>query len=243
MLRSALHSPGTKALFPGFVPPALATATTTPPSGDQWLHEIKFDGYRAQLHIHNNTIRVFTRRGNDWTGHFRKIAADAFLIKARSAVVDGEIVIPAENGTFDFNALQRALRASKPCDRLLIYAFDLLYLDGRDLRKLPLVERKAMLKRILAGSDIQFSEAFETSGAAMLKQVCALGLEGIVSKRRDAGYHSHRTDSWRKMTCRIRETLVVTGYALKDGRFDGAYLGRIEGDKLVYAGKVEHGFG
>src|SRR5438105_4466231 len=120
-----------------------------------------------------------------------------------------------------------------------MYAFDLLYLNRRDLRKMPLTERKAALRRLLDVTEIHYSESFETDGAAMLKQACGMGLEGIVSKLRDSAYYSDRTDSWRKVTCRIRETLVIAGYALKEGRFDGLYLGRIESKKLVYAGKVE----
>jgi bifunctional non-homologous end joining protein LigD len=236
------RGPGAKAPFPGFIPPALATRNSKPPSGHHWLHEIKFDGYRAQISIRDETIAVLTRRGNDWTDRFRKIAADAWLIKADSAIIDGEVVISAPDGTFDFNRLQKALRSSRPSQDLVMYAFDLLYLNGSDLRKLPLVERKTALRQLLEGTEIRYSESFEVEGAAMFKQACAMGLEGIVSKLRDSAYHSDRTDSWRKVTCRIRETLIITGYALKEGGFDGLYLGRMEGNRLIYAGKVEHGF-
>lgn len=233
--------PGVKAPFPGFIEPALATQNTKPPSGDRWIHEVKFDGYRAQLSINNDTIRVLTRRGHDWSKRFSKIAADAWLLKVDSAVIDGEVVIPAPDGTFDFNRLQKALRASKPSQALVMFAFDLLYLNGSDMRKTPLADRKTVLRKLLAGTDIKYSEDFEVDGSTMLKRACDLGLEGVVSKLRDGTYQSGRTDNWRKVTCRIRETLIITGYALKEGRFDGAYLGRLEGDKLVYAGKVENG--
>jgi bifunctional non-homologous end joining protein LigD len=123
-----------------------------------------------------------------------------------------------------------------------MYAFDLLYYNGRDLRREPLIERKILLQRLLVNSPIFFSEHFEIDGAEMFRRACAFGLEGIVSKRRDARYVSDRSDTWRKATCRKRETLRVVGYALKDGRFDGIYLGREAGGELVYAGKVDHGF-
>jgi bifunctional non-homologous end joining protein LigD len=234
--------PGIKAPFPQFIPPALATLTTRPPSGDRWIHEIKFDGYRAQVSIQDETIRVLTRRGYDWTKRFAKIAADAWLIKADTAILDGEVVVPAPDGTFDFNRLQKALRSSKPSQELVMFAFDLLYLNGSDMRKTPLVERKAALRKLIQGTEIRYSESFDVDGRAMFKRACEMGIEGIVSKLRDSAYHSERTDSWRKMTCRVRETLIIAGYAVKDGRFNGIYLGRKKGKQLVYAGKVEHGF-
>jgi bifunctional non-homologous end joining protein LigD len=129
---------GVKAPFPGFVEPALATSSDKVPSGHRWIHEIKFDGYRVQLHIHNDDIKIFTRRGHNWTRRFSKIAADAYLINAGSAIVDGEIVVPAANGATDFSVLQNELRGKSK--RLVLIAFDLLYLNGQDLRKLPLIE-------------------------------------------------------------------------------------------------------
>jgi bifunctional non-homologous end joining protein LigD len=128
---------GVKAPFPGFVEPALATSIEKVPSGDLWIHEIKFDGYRVQLHIHNDAIKVFTRRGNDWTRRFSKVAADAYLINAGSAIIDGEVVAPAADGTTDFSVLQNELRGKST--RIVMVAFDLIYLDGQDLRKLPLI--------------------------------------------------------------------------------------------------------
>lgn len=233
---------GTKALYPGFVVPALAADATKAPVGPQWLHEVKFDGYRIQLHIHVETIKVFTRRGHDWSGRFRKIVDDAWRLNVKSAIIDGEVVVQGTDGLSDFAVLQKELRRKTPSDRLVMYAFDLLYYNGHDLRREPLVERKIVLQRLLANSPIFFSEHFEVDGAEMLRRACAFGLEGIVSKRRDARYVSDRSDTWRKTTCRKRETLHIVGYALKDGRFDGIYLGREEAGELIYAGKVDHGF-
>lgn len=240
--RPAPKIPGKKAPFPGFIEPALATSIGKPPSGDRWLHEVKFDGYRVQMHIHASDIRIYTRNGNDWTNRFQKVAHDAWHINAKSAIIDGEIVVPNEDGTTDFSQLQRALKASKPSDKLALYAFDLLYLDGCDLRGLKLIERKAMLAKLIGKSDILMSEHFEVPGVDLYNHACAMGLEGIVSKQRESPYRSGRTDTWIKLTCRQRETLPVVGYAMKENRFDGLILGRREGEELIYAGKVDHGF-
>jgi bifunctional non-homologous end joining protein LigD len=231
---------GVKAPLPGFIEPALATSVEKVPSGSRWIHEIKFDGYRVQVHLANETVRVFTRRGNDWTKRFRKIASDAWHIKAGSAIIDGEVVVPAANGATDFSVLQNELKGSST--RIVLIAFDLLYLNGRDLRKLPLFERKAELKKIIAGSDVQFSESFEIEGREMFAHACKLGLEGVVSKVRDSVYASGRGNNWVKKTCAQRETLTIAGYALDEGKWDGIYVGRRKGDDLVYAGKVDHGF-
>jgi bifunctional non-homologous end joining protein LigD len=127
---------GAKAKFPGFIEPALATSVEKVPGGARWLHEIKFDGYRVQLHIANDDIKVFTRRGNDWTKRFKKIAADAYLINSGSEIIDGEIVVPAADGTTDFSVLQNELKGKST--KIVMVPFDLLYLNGYELRRLPL---------------------------------------------------------------------------------------------------------
>jgi bifunctional non-homologous end joining protein LigD len=121
---------GVKAPYPGFIEPALATSIEKVPAGERWIHEIKFDGYRVQLHLVNEGIKVFTRRGNDWTKRFKKIADDAFLISAGSAIIDGEVVAPAADGTTDFSVLQNELKGRSR--KLVMVAFDLLYLNGYD---------------------------------------------------------------------------------------------------------------
>lgn len=231
---------GIKAPFPGFVAPALASSIDKVPSGDRWIHEIKFDGYRVQLHIANDDIKVFTRRGNDWTRRFKKIAADAYLINAGSAIIDGEVVVPAADGSTDFSVLQNELKGKST--RIVMVAFDLLYLNGYDLRKLPLIERKARLKRLIEKTDIQFSESFEVDGREMYAHACSVGLEGVVSKVSDSRYNSGRGNDWVKKTCAQRETLTIAGFALDGNDWDGIYLGRRKGEDLVYAGKVDHGF-
>ena len=231
---------GVKAPYPGFVEPALASSIEKVPSGERWVHEIKFDGYRVQLHIANEDIKVFTRRGHDWTRRFKKIATDAYLISAGSAIIDGEIVVPAADGATDFSVLQNELKGRST--KIVMVAFDLLYLNGYDLRKLPLIERKAHLKKLIAKTSVQFSESFEVDGPEIYKHACSVGLEGIVSKVRDSHYGSGRGNNWVKKTCAQRETLAIAGFALDGNDWDGIYLGRLKGKDLIYAGKVDHGF-
>jgi len=123
---------GIKAPYPGFIEPALATSIDKVPSGERWLHEIKFDGYRVQVHLANNGVKVFTRRGNDWTKRFKKIADDAWHINAGSAIIDGEVVVPSANGTTDFSVLQNELKGKST--KIVMVTFDLLYLNGYDER-------------------------------------------------------------------------------------------------------------
>lgn len=233
-------SVGVKAPFPGFIEPALATQMDRVPRGDRWIHEIKFDGYRVQVHLANAEIKVFTRRGHDWTHRFRKIATDAFEIKAGSAIIDGEVVAPAADGTTDFSVLQNELKGRST--KIVMVAFDLIYLDGRDLRSVPLFERKARLRKIIDGTNVQFSESFEIDGQEMFKHACKSGLEGVVSKVRDGRYQSGRTSEWAKVSCAQRETLPIAGYALDGTKWDGVYIGRRKGNDFLYAGKVDHGF-
>ena len=231
---------GVKAPYPGFIEPALATSIAKVPSGQRWVHEIKFDGYRVQTHLVNEAVKVFTRRGKDWTKRFKRVADAACHINAGSAIIDGEIVVPAADGTTDFSVLQNELKGNST--KIVMVAFDLLYLNGYDLRKHALVERKAHLKKLIAGTDIQFSESFEVDGPEMFKHACSVGLEGVVSKVRDSRYVSDRSNDWVKKTCAQRETLPIAGFALKENKFDGLYVGRQKGENLIYAGKVDHGF-
>jgi bifunctional non-homologous end joining protein LigD len=154
------------------------------PRGERWIHEIKFDGYRVQVHLKDAAVKIFTRRGHDWTKRFRKIVNDAWQINASSAIIDGEVVVPGENGTTDFSVLQDELKGRST--KIVLVAFDLLYLNGYDLRKLPLGERKALLKKLIVDTDVQFSESFEVDGREMYAHACKVGLEGVVSKVRDS---------------------------------------------------------
>jgi bifunctional non-homologous end joining protein LigD len=201
---------GIKAKYPGFIEPELATSVDKVPSGQRWIHEVKFDGYRVQVHLRDAVVKVFTRRGNDWTNRFRKIAGDAWHVNAGSAIMDGEVVVPAADGTTDFSVLQNELKGRS--NRIVMVAFDLLYLNGYDLRMVPLMERKALLKKIIAKTDIQFSESLEIDGREMYEHACAIGLEGVVSKVRDSRYSSGRSKDWLKKTCAQRETLPIAGF-------------------------------
>jgi bifunctional non-homologous end joining protein LigD len=231
---------GVKAPFPGFVEPALATSIEKVPSGERWLHEIKFDGYRVQVHLANEAVKIFTRRGHDWTNRFKKIADDAWHIAAGSVIIDGEVVVPSADGTTDFSVLQTELKGKS--GKIVLVAFDLLYLNGYDLRKLPLRERKTHLKKLIDKTGVQFSESFEVDGRDMYQHACTVGLEGVVSKVADSRYNSGRGNDWVKKTRAQRETLTIAGFALDGNDWDGIYVGRRKGNNLVYAGKVDHGF-
>ena len=132
----------------------MATSIERSPKGTRWIHEIKFDGYRVQVHLANTEVKVFTRRGNDWTKRFGKIASDSWHVAAGSAIIDGEVVAPSEDGTTEFSVLQNELKGRST--KIVLVAFDLLYLNGRDLRQLPLHQRKALLKFVVAETDIRF---------------------------------------------------------------------------------------
>src|SRR6202051_1352460 len=227
---------GIKANYPGFIEPKLATSIDKVPSGERWIHEIKFDGYRVQVHLRDAAVKVFTRRGNDWTNRFRKIAADAWHVNAGSAIINGEAVVPAPNGATDFSVLQNELKGRST--KIVLVAFDLLYLNGYDLRKLPLVQRKTLLKKIVDKTDIHFSESFEADGREMFKHACKTGLEGVVSKVRDSKYSSGRGNDWVKKTCAQRATLPIAGFAMKENKVDGIYLRRPSSEEVGYSGKA-----
>lgn len=238
------RSKGERAVFPGFVPPALATLRTEPPADSQWLHEVKFDGYRLQAHIREGKVSLFTRSGLDWTHRFnRALSAALAALPVKAAVIDGEVIIEAD-GLPSFPALQEALSGGSN-RAYVLYAFDLLHLDGRDLRSLPLTDRRAALAGIMPTPGLlRYSEHFD-DGAALLQRVCAIGLEGIISKRRDAPYRSGRGRDWLKVKCSLRQEFIIVGFLPLKGyaRAVGALvLGYYEDGKLIYAGRVGTGF-
>ena len=175
-------------------------------------------------------VSCFTRRGYDWRDRFPTIVGAAQEINANQAVLDGEAVIVTEKGDTDFNALESYV-SSKRDDRahhmLVYYVFDLLHLDGWDLRSVPLIERKNILQALLADdadARLKFSDHIEGEGPDILRNACKMQLEGIVSKRKEGRYHSGRNDAWVKVTCRHRETFAIVGIAEKGTKFDGAIL-------------------
>lgn len=199
---------GSKPLpFPGFVEPCCPTAKKVPPSGDGWVHEIKFDGYRCQAQFYDGAARIFTRRGHDWASRMPTIAASITAIPVNNIVLDGELVAVDAKGNAVFYELPSGL-SSKPTRvkaRLIYYAFDLLYLDGFDLRGAGLIERKRVLAALLAEAKgtqlIKYVDHFDGDGATVLAHACKLGLEGIVSKRADSRYRSGRRPEWVKVKC------------------------------------------
>ncbi|MGN6590470.1 MAG: non-homologous end-joining DNA ligase [Sphingomicrobium sp.] len=242
--RSILNraTPGSRRVkYPGFIEPSLATLVDRPPRTRGWVHEIKFDGYRTQLHLHDAKPKAFTRRGNDWSKRFGNLLSELVMLPTRECIIDGEAVVQDENGLTDFGALQDDL-AKGGSDRIVYFAFDLLYLDGYDLRGTPLLERKRLLAELIGDRHrrLHLSRHEEGSASAMFKRACQMGIEGIVSKRADAVYTSGRSNVWSKITCRKRETFVVAGLAYSKRKFEGIYLARR--DDMSYAGKVEHGF-
>jgi bifunctional non-homologous end joining protein LigD len=208
---------------------------------------MKFDGYRTQAHKRNDAQAIFTRRGYNWTSRFQSIADAIAKLPAKTAVLDGEVIVPDSRGASDYHALQLDLAQGRSV-RLVYFAFDLLYLDGYDLRKSPLVKRKQLLESLLEGApdNLRFSEHFEVEGGEVFARVCELKLEGIVSKRRDSPYRSGRNDDWRKTKCIKSETYPIVAFVEKLGakprRIASLYVGRREGDRLLYAGKVRSGY-
>ena len=229
--------------MPGFVAPQLAAARARAPSGDKWLHEIKYDGYRVQLHVDRQRRTIFTRTGLDWTKRFSVIAG-AFDIPVERAILDGEIVV-IKDGRTSFAELQAELAKGNQ-DRLLFYAFDLLYLEGFDLREAALVERKRILKMLFDETGLQnpiiYSEHLQTDGNEMLAHACKLKFEGIISKTAEAPYRSGRSNAWIKVKCVQRGKFLVVGFVKDPTGVAALHLGRHEGKDLVYAGKVGTGW-
>jgi len=236
-----------KAGYPGFIEPALATLRSTPPPGGRWLHEIKFDGYRLQAHIRDGKARLLTRSGLDWTEKFGDAIVTALgSLPVRQAIMDGELIVEGAGGASDFSALQAALSEGR-VDRMALYLFDLLYLDGYDFRPVPLAERKATLQKLLDGAPpvLRYSEHFEEDGELVFRHACRLSLEGIVSKAGDAAYRSGRGKDWIKSKCSMRQEFVVAGYvpSTTSNRAIGSLvLGYYENERLIYAGRVGTGF-
>jgi len=227
--------------MPGFIETCNPSLVDQAPIGPRWSHEIKWDGYRAQAHLEDGNVKVFTRAGNNWSAIFHPVVEGIARLRADSAILDGEI-IALKGGVSDFHELRRQLGEARPA--IIYQAFDLLWLDGEDLRPLPFRERKRRLAALIGvGSrHLNHVEHFETDGGRMLASACNLHLEGIVSKLLDAPYRSGRSTEWLKTKCEVSETLTVIGYgADARGRVEGLYLAREENGALVYAGSVDRG--
>lgn len=235
--------------LPAFVPPQLATLVDTPPKSGDWLHEIKIDGYRAFCRRHNGKVHFLTRTGQDWTERFRALVPALEALPGGDLAIDGEIAVFDDRGVSNFGALQAALSAKRG-NQLVYIAFDLLYLDGYDLRGATLLERKTLLAKLLTAASkagpVRYSEHLRSPGGAVFTHACDLALEGIVSKRADRPYVEGRSSDWLKAKCTARQEFVICGYTppKKSGRagFASLILGYYEEESLRYAGHVGTGF-
>jgi bifunctional non-homologous end joining protein LigD len=226
----------------------LATLVDAAPKGDQWLHEMKFDGYRIAAELAGGTARLMSRNGKDWTAQFPSVAEDVERLPAKTAILDGEVAVVQPDGTTSFQALQNAMTGSGGGE-LVYFVFDLLYLEGHDLTGATLEDRKQALARLLkagpSGSSLRFSDHVTGDGDAFFQNACRLGLEGIISKRRDARYEGGRGKSWLKVKCLKRQEFVIGGYTDPEGSRVGIgalLLGVQDGGGLEFAGKVGTGF-
>lgn len=202
-----------------FIKPMEPELFDEPPQGDEWLHEIKFDGYRTQIIKDENGIRLFTKNGYDWTGRYIELAGEAEAIEAESFIIDGETITVNAAGLSDFHALQAAVTRRKPSRDLYLVAFDLLHLNGHDLRNMPVEDRRDILQALIpAVGRIQVSKAMPGTGAAVYHLVDRAGLEGIVSKRKDSVYRSGSTMNWRKIKCYAEKEMDIIGVQREAGK-------------------------
>src|SRR6185312_4027510 len=231
--------------LPDFVPPTLATLVDNPPSGAQWVHEIKIDGYRVFARRRNGKVTLLTRNALDWTGRFKPIADAVAKLPGGDLALDGEVAVLDQNGGSSFAALQDALsRGETKSMRYIV--FDLLYRDGEDWRGATLGDRKDALRDLLKNSrgPLVYSDHVMARGGEVYRQACNLALEGVVSKRADLPYHEGRTRDWLKTKCVLRQEFVIVGYTDSTAhRGIGALaLGYYEDETLRYAGRVGTGF-
>jgi bifunctional non-homologous end joining protein LigD len=229
--------------MPGFIEPQLCRLVDAPPEGAAWAHEIKFDGYRMQLRVENHQSVIRTRKALDWTHRFLEIAAEAKALP--DCMIDGEICALDEKGVPNFADLQQALSDQKTGD-LVFFVFDLLFLQGEDLRAAPLSTRKEMLARLIAKTKgrwrLRYVEHFATDGATFLKTACRANLEGIISKRLDGPYRSGRGDLWTKEKCRGGQEVVIGGWWGGATKLRSILIGAYRGTDFVYLGRIGTGF-
>jgi bifunctional non-homologous end joining protein LigD len=223
----------------------LAKLVDEAPEGPEWLHEQKFDGYRILADKDGKKVALLSRRFNDWTAQFPSVVDAVAALPCKRALIDGEVAAVLPDGRTSFQALQNAFSGTGA--NLAYFVFDLLALDGDDLTQLPLVERKARLKKLLGKKPglIRYSDHVEGSGREFFELACKQGLEGIVSKRRDSKYTGGRGGAWLKTKCILRQELVIGGYTDPEGartHIGALLVGYHEDGKLVYAGKVGTGF-
>ena len=231
---------------PGFIPPQLALEATAPPEDDGWLHELKLDGYRIQARKSGSKVELLTRKGLDWTKRMPAVAQAVAALKVKSVTLDGEVVVLDKDGISSFAALQASFQHTES-HPLTYFVFDLLHLDGRNPRDLPLRERKALLEKFLprSGSALRLCEHIEGDALKIFRHACKLHAEGIISKRASAPYRSTRSSDWLKSKCLREQELVIGGYTLSSegtDRIGSLLLGYYKNSTLIYAGRTGTGF-
>ena len=237
-----------KAHMPEFIPPQLATLVDEPPEGDEWFHEIKFDGYRMLCHLNQGKVTFWSRNHKDWSAKFPGLAKAIKGLAVKSAILDGEVIALDAKGRASFQKLQQAF--GKTGDSGFVFQiFDCVYLDGFNLTKTPLRLRKQVLTDLLADVDdrgsLRYSDHVEGNGEAFFEQACNYHIEGIVSKLAESPYESTRNRNWQKVKCIKRQEFVIAGFTESDKGFPGfgaLVLGVYEKGKLIHAGRVGTGF-
>ena len=239
--------------MPDRIEPCLAKLVSKPPHGEEWSYELKWDGYRLAVHIEPGGVRLITRGGHDWTHRFPGIAAEARAFSPNTMILDGEAVVLDEQGKPDFGRLQNSLGTSGrgpgklPSNDAILFAFDLLYLDGHDLTKMEYSARRHLLEDVLANESgaIRLSEEFDADPDELLQHACTHDMEGIIAKHRDRPYHSGRTGDWLKIKCVQSDTFAIVGYepsTAVPGAIASLLLAARYRDGWKYVGSVGTGF-
>ncbi|NNC53371.1 MAG: ATP-dependent DNA ligase, partial [Erythrobacter sp.] len=241
----------TSARLPKFAKPQLATLVDDVPTGNEWMHEIKFDGYRAMIAAKDDDVRVYTRNGKDWTDKFAPLVDAIATLQLPACLLDGEIVAYDAKGNPDFSTLQQILKrghgSQSKSDALALHAFDLLSLDGADLTELPNIERKERLEALLstAAPPIHVADHIIGAGEKLYKAMCNASQEGIIAKKIDAPYRHSRSKAWVKVKCTRRQEFVIVGWKASKAKgrpFASLLMAQHDGDDLVYKGNVGTGF-
>jgi len=228
--------------------PQLATLVKDAPSGDGWLHEIKYDGYRIGCRIRGGRVTLISRNGKDWTAAFPAVAKAAAALPVTDALIDGEVAIVLPDGRTSFQMLQNVSSGSTADGTLIYFVFDLLRLEGERVQALPLLDRKARLKALVGkrkASRIRYAEHVQGNGPAFFQQACRLGLEGIISKRASEPYRAGRHGDWVKTKCVLEQEFVIGGFTDPEGSRAGIgalLIGHYLDSKLIFSGKVGTGF-
>lgn len=236
-----------KVAMPEFVRPQLATLVDKAPSGEEWLHELKFDGYRLLCHLQRGQVRFWTRNENDWTAKFPGLGKAVKALPVKSAILDGEVVALDASGRASFQKLQQSINKNAGSG-LIFHIFDLIYIEGFILTRTPLLERKRVLAELIQPLDergvLRYSDHVEGNGAEFFKEACKLGIEGIVSKLAGSMYESTRSRNWLKIKCIKRQEFVIAGYTLSEKGipFSSLILGFYDKGKLIYAGRAGTGY-